>query len=99
MAQSLPVLVLIGGHLTGKDAVDLVGKPVGIAFAAIDYPYPGDTVIAGFGATIRAIPRIQRAFIDTPPALSLALEWLLQQSWADPRRIERENSPRCSKSC
>ncbi len=87
-AQGLPVLVLIGGHQTGKDAVDLVGTPVGMAFAAIDYPYPGETVIEGFWASIRAIPRIQRAFIDTPPALSLALEWLLQQAWVDPQRIE-----------
>jgi fermentation-respiration switch protein FrsA (DUF1100 family) len=84
----LPVVVLIGGHQTGKDAVDLVGTPAGVAFAAIDYPYPGDTVIEGFVAILRAVPRIQKAFIDTPPALSLALEWLLRQPWVDTGRVE-----------
>ena len=86
--RQLPVLVLIGGHQTGKDAVDLVGAPAGIAFAAIDYPYPGDTRIEGFTEAIRALPKVQRTFIDTPPALSLLLEWLLQQPWVDPDRVE-----------
>ena len=84
----LPTLILVGGHNTGKDAVDLVGDPDSMVFAAIDYPYPGEKVDGGFWPVIRAIPRIQDAFIDTPPGLSLALSWLLEQPWVDPARIE-----------
>ena len=84
----LPVLILVGGHTTGKDAVDLVGAPDGMAFAAIDYPYAGGKLEESFWEVIRAIPRIQDAFIDTPPGLSLALSYLLEQPWADPDRVE-----------
>ena len=84
----LPVLILVGGHQTGKDAVDLVGTPEGMVFAAIDYPYAGSQSIDGLWQSVRAVPQIQRAFIDTPPALSLALSWLLEQPWVDPGRIE-----------
>lgn len=87
-AGRLPVLILLGGHQTGKDAVDLVGDPAGVAFAAIDYPYPGETRIERFTEAIRALPKVQKTFIDTPPALSLTLDWLLQQPWVDPDRVE-----------
>lgn len=84
----LPVLLLLGGHQTGKDAVALVGRPAGVAFAAIDYPYTGSRSVDGVWQSLRAVPSIQKAFIDTPPALSLAVDWLLQQPWVDPERIE-----------
>ena len=84
----LPVLILVGGHQTGKDAVDLVGAPTNMVFAAIDYPNAEGTVINGFWQAMEAIPRIQSVFVDTPPALSLALSWLLDQPWVDPDRVE-----------
>lgn len=84
----LPVLILLGGHRTGRDAVDLVGAPGGIAFAAIDYPYEASHHLDGFWESLAAVPAIQQAFRDTPPALSLALTWLLQQPWVDPQRVE-----------
>jgi hypothetical protein len=37
----VPLILLVGGHRTGKDAVDLINRPLGIAYAAIDYPYAG----------------------------------------------------------
>jgi len=84
----MPLVILLGGQRTGKDAVDLVGQHSGIAFAAIDYPYTGPRSINGFWQSIRSVPAIQQAFIDAPPALSLALTWALQQEWVDPDRIE-----------
>jgi dienelactone hydrolase len=86
--ERLPVLILLGGHRTGRNAVDLVGEPDGIAFAAIDYPYEASHHLDGFWESLAAVPAIQQAFRDTPPALSLALTWLLQQSWVDPQRVE-----------
>ena len=86
--ELLPVLILLGGYETGKDGVDLVGDPDGMAFAAIDYPYQGEQALDGFWESSSAIPAVQKAFLDSPPAVSLAVSWLLQQSWIDPERIE-----------
>jgi fermentation-respiration switch protein FrsA (DUF1100 family) len=84
----VPLLVVIGGQATGKDAVDLVGEPDRIAYLAIDYPYSGQRSLHGFSESLRAVPGIQKAFLDTPPALSLAVSWALQQEWVDPARVE-----------
>lgn len=86
--ERLPVLLLLGGHRTGKDAVEIAGAPRGVVYAAIDYPYAGSQRFDGIWEILRAIPAIQQAFLDTPPALSLALDWLLAQPWADPARTE-----------
>ena len=71
--ETLPVIIVMGGENTGKDAVDLLGDADGIAFAAIDYPYDGDRDLDGFWKSIYAVPDVQRAFLDSPPAVSLAL--------------------------
>jgi fermentation-respiration switch protein FrsA (DUF1100 family) len=86
--QEVPLVLLIGGHRTGKKAVDLIGEPRGIAYAAIDYPYTGNHSLSGFCEIAMAIPAIQSAFLDTPPALRLAMDWLEQQSWFDKGRAE-----------
>jgi fermentation-respiration switch protein FrsA (DUF1100 family) len=87
-SEPLPLVLLLGGHGTGKNAVDLVGEPQDIAYAAIDYPYTGSQSLDGIVESLGAAPKIQKAFIDTPPALSLALSWALKQAWVDSSRIE-----------
>ena len=84
----VPLLLLVGGHRTGKDAVELVGPTGGIAYAAIDYPYSGKHRLSGFTEIAGAVPAIQSALLDTPPALMLAMDWLARQTWYDPRRTE-----------
>lgn len=86
--RKLPVLLVLGGHRTGKDAVDLVGEPGHVAYAALDYPYDGKHDLSSFWGSVAAIPGIQGAFLDSPPALLLALEWLLLQPWVDRDRVE-----------
>ena len=88
IGEQVPLVLILGGQETGKDAVDLLGDADGIAFAAIDYPYAGDKDLDGFWKSIYAIPDVQRAFLDSPPAVSLALTWLLQQDWIDGDRAE-----------
>jgi fermentation-respiration switch protein FrsA (DUF1100 family) len=88
VTDKLPLLLVLGGQATGKDAIDLVGTADGIAFAAIDYPYDGSDDLDGFWKSVAAIPDVQKAFLDTPPAVSLAVSWLLQQDWVDPERVE-----------
>lgn len=84
----LPVLLLLGGYQTGKDAVDLVGATEGIVYAAIDYPYNGAHNLSTFWGSVTAIPGARRAFLDAPAGLMLALQWLLDQPWADTQRVE-----------
>jgi dienelactone hydrolase len=84
----LAVVVLLGGHRTGRDAVKLVGHPGKSVFVALDYPYNGSTPIRSDASIVRVIREIQEALLNTPPALSLVLDWLAQQPWADTQRAE-----------
>jgi len=86
--ESLPVIVVMGGEGTGKDAVDLVGPPCGVAYVALDYPYGGDRELDAFWESLTAIRGIQQAFLDSPPAMSLALDWVQQQTWFDADNVE-----------
>ena len=86
--ETLPVIIVMGGEGTGKDAVDLVGAPQGIAYLALDYPYEGDQELDAFWESLTAIPGIQQAFLDSPPAMSLALDWAAQQEWFDAGNVE-----------
>lgn len=84
----VPSLLLLGGHRTGRNAVDLVDQPQGIVYASIDYPYAGSHSLSGASQITAAVPGIQKAFLDTPPALMLAMDWLSDQSWFDSARAE-----------
>jgi hypothetical protein len=85
---TLPSIVMLGGEATGRDAVDLVGVPQGVAFVALDYPYKGEQELDAFWESLAAIPGVQRAFLDSPPALSLSVDWLEQQEWFDKHQVE-----------
>jgi hypothetical protein len=63
----LPVLVILGGHRTGSDAVELFGRVGNRAVVALDYPYDGPEKVKGIVAIARTIPLARRAF--TPPCL------------------------------
>lgn len=87
--RPLPLMVVLGGHRTGQDAVDLVGDPGEVVVAALDYPYEGpSSSIRGLRAFLPALRLMQRALLDTPPAVSLALDWLVTQPWVDPEQVE-----------
>lgn len=82
-----PVLLILGGHRTGRDAVDLFGDAGERVIVGIDYPYDGPEKVKGIVATARAIPLARRAILDTVPAVSLVIDWLQQQPWVDADRI------------
>ncbi len=86
--RPLPVLVLLGGHRTGRDAVALVGHPGDTVMVALDYPYHGKLKVRSAASFFRAIRDVQQALLDTPPAASTVLDWLATQEWADTRRAE-----------
>lgn len=83
----LPVLLILGGHRTGGDAVDLLGSSTGRAIIALDYPYDGPQRVRGLLPSLSILPDIRQAFLDTPPSISLVLDWLALQPWADQQRI------------
>ena len=86
-ATALPVLVLLGGHRTGADAVELFAELDDFAVLALDYPYDGPLRTRTLWTTLNALPAIRQAFLDAAPALSLAVDWLQTQDWVDARRI------------
>lgn len=84
-AQSTPrpVLIVLGGHRTGSEAVTLFEEIGGLTFVALDYPYDGPSSVHGIGELASIMPQIREAFLDIPPAVSLTLDWLREQDWAD----------------
>jgi hypothetical protein len=56
--------------------------------AALDYPYHGPEQIRGLAQSLGSVPAIQRGILDTPPAVSVALDWLVGRPWVDPGRVE-----------
>ncbi len=82
-----PLFVLLGGHVTGREAIELVRETEGAVVAALSYPYEGSSRLKGW-AVVRAVPKIRRALRDTPPAVMLALDFLLEQPYVDPTRVE-----------
>ena len=83
----LPVLLILGGHRTGRDAVDLFGDVGEQAIVGMDYPYEGPEKARGILETAKAIPLARQAILDTVPAISLLLDWLVEQPWVDSERI------------
>lgn len=81
--EPLPVLLVLGGHQTGSNAVELFGNVGKRAVVALDYPYDGPQNVKGFGPIVKTIPLARHAFLDTPPAVSLVIDWLLQEPWVD----------------
>jgi dienelactone hydrolase len=79
--------ILLGGYRTGRDAARFVADTRGVIVAALSYPYRGDQPSRGL-SLIADIPNIQQAILDTPPAVFLALDYLLGQPYVDPERVE-----------
>jgi len=83
----LPVLLVLGGHRTGSDAVELFGNVGERAIVAVDYPYGGPEKVRGLASIAKAVPLARQGFLDTVPAVSLVVDWLLEQPWVDPGQL------------
>lgn len=82
-----PLVVLLGGHVTGRDAVRLIPETRGALVAALSYPYRGEHRLKGL-QIVRHVPAIRRAVLDTPAAVMLAFDYLLARPDVDARRAE-----------
>jgi len=54
---------------------------------ALAYPFRGDPRLMGPGIVLK-VPAIRAALLDTPPALMLALDYLLRQPYVDSTHVE-----------
>jgi len=86
-ASPRPLVVLLGGRRTGRNAVKLVSDTQGVALAAISYPFAGDPLASRL-ELLADLPDMQQAIKDTTPALMLAMDYLSQQPQIDSQRIE-----------
>ena len=85
--RDLPLAVILGGHYTGRQAARILGPTPGVMVAAMSYPYDGSPKPDAL-TFLKDIPRIRQAFLDTPPAIQVALDYLLSRPEVDTQRVE-----------
>ncbi|HET9005015.1 MAG TPA: hypothetical protein VFN39_13510, partial [Gemmatimonadaceae bacterium] len=85
--RTLPLAVILGGHYTGREAARMLGDTHGVIVAALSYPFNGDPRPDAVTFLLQ-IPRIRAAFLDTPPAVMLALDYLMRMPDVDRSRVE-----------
>lgn len=86
-AGGRPVALLLGGLDTGRKALRFVPETRGAFAVALSYPYAGPRKPKGL-SIVAAAPAIRAALRDTPPAIRLALDWIVAQPGVDTARIE-----------
>jgi dienelactone hydrolase len=87
MASPQPLVVLLAGLRTGHRAAYMTEAPRGIVIAALSYPFPGDPRARGLEYATW-LPKVQRALLDSTPAVMLAMDYLAQQPFVDRARVE-----------
>lgn len=85
--KSLPVAVLLGGLETGHKGCELIHGIKEIVCVSLSYPgyspkrYSGEKLLY-------QIHHLQRAVKDTPPAVGLVTDYLLQQNYTNKQHLE-----------
>ncbi len=82
-----PIVVLLGGHRTGREAVNLIDDTRGTVVAALSYPFAGNPRVKGV-AIVREVPAIRAAVLDTPAAVMLAIDYLVTLPCVNPAMLE-----------
>lgn len=85
--RRLPLVVILGGHHTGREAARLIPDSRGTTVAAVSYPFAGNPN-PDARTFLAEVPAIRQAFLDTPPALMLALDYLLTRSDVDTTDVD-----------
>ena len=86
-ASRRPVFVILGGYRTGDRAATLIPDTHGNIVVALSYPYRGNLGVKGL-AVVPAVPGLRKAILDTPPAVMLAIDYLLARPDVDSARVE-----------
>ena len=85
--ETLPVVILLGGTGTGRNACGLITITPRVICASINYPYQGQQKIRGIDYLYN-LRDIQQAVQDTPSVVLILLDYLLNDSHADNKQIE-----------
>jgi len=85
--EPAPLVLLLGGLRTGKEAARLVEADRPVIVAALSYPTELRKIRTNLGL-LADVGEARRAILDTPAAVMLALDHLVQQPFVDPSRIE-----------
>jgi len=83
----LPVALLLGGVGTGRNACHVIPQIKHAICVSISYPYQGTKNIEGLGF-IYNLRNLQQVVKDTPPAMMLALDYVLSQPYSDADQVE-----------
>jgi pimeloyl-ACP methyl ester carboxylesterase len=81
-----PAALLVGGMRTGRKTVDVPLKTENLVLASVDYPYDGPQWPQGWQWVRYLIP-LRRGFLEMPPALLLAAQYLYTRDDVDPERV------------
>lgn len=84
--RRLPVAVGLGGYESGRSAIRWLGDTRGVLVASLAYPFTGHVRPSPL-TFVREIPKIRAAFLDTPSAVMLALDYLLRRADVDASRV------------
>lgn len=81
-----PLVLILGGQRTGRDAIQYVPQQKAIVLAAMSYPHHEQWVQEGIGRY--DVRQYQQTVRDTVPAVLLSLDYLLAQEYIDRQQIE-----------
>ncbi len=81
-----PLVFILGGIRTGRDAVHQVLQQQPVILASISYPYHDEWVREGLSRF--DVRQYQQTVRDTVPAVLLALDYLLAQGAVDKQQVE-----------
>ncbi len=82
----VPAVILLGGFLAGRRAIEYVPESVPFAVVALSYPYRGE-VSANPWRLMSSLPGLDRAAWHTPASILLALDFLQAHPEVDGRRV------------
>ena len=85
-AQGYPLVLILGGQRTGRDAVHQISQQQPIVLAAISYPQSDKWARKGLKSI--DVRQYQQTARDTVPAVLLALEYMLAQQSVDKQQVE-----------
>lgn len=85
--KPLPVALLLGGIETGHKGCELIPRIKQVICASLSYPGYTPKRYAGVKFYYR-IHDLQRAVKETPPAIGLATDYLMQQNYTDKAHLE-----------
>jgi len=87
LIKPLPIVVLLGGTGTGRNACGLITATPNVICVSINYPYHGERKIKGI-SYLYNLRDIQQTVKDPPPAILLVLDYLLAQSNNQVEQVE-----------